>query len=275
MKMAAMKVLRVIVLAYLGMILYLSGCQKSFIYYPNRAAESDLLAMAAYHRVEPWRDAEERIIGWFRKDARATTGANRVVVFHGNAGYAQHRTYFADGFQARPDSFWDVYIFEYPGYGARPGSPSEKSITSAAESAVRLLLDETDAPLYLVGESLGSGAACHLARTFPDRVRGLFLVTPFTSLVDVARHHYPVFPVRLLLRERYDNITALQAYRGRIAVMLAGRDEVDPARFGQALYDAYDGPKQLWVQEDRRHNTLDLLPSAPWWRDVTVFLTKE
>ncbi len=269
------KIVRIFVWVYLGMVMYLAGCQRSFIYYPNRASESDLLATAPYHRVEPWRDAEARIIGWFRKDERVASGAHRVIVFHGNAGHAQHRTYFADGFQAHPDAFWDVYIFEYPGYGARPGSPSEKSIKREAESAARLLLDASDAPLFLAGESLGSGVACHLAGVLGDRVSGLFLVTPFTSLVDVARYHYPVFPVRWLMRDRYDNVTPLSNYRGRVAVLLAGRDEVVPTRFGQALYDVYDGPKQLWVQEDRTHNTLDLLPTAPWWGEVTGFLTKQ
>ena len=58
--------------------------------------------------------------------------------------------------------------------------------------------------------------------------------------------------VRLLLRDRYDNRSALKNYRGPVAVLLAGRDEVIPARFGRELFDSYSGSKRLWIQNGFR-----------------------
>ncbi len=264
-------VLRVILLVYAGMLIMLAGCQRQFIYYPSRASEQGLLDIARGVNMEPWRDPDDRIIGWRTSSDDDETG-NVMVVFHGNAGYALHRTYFSEGFKSisRSDK-WDVYIFEYPGYGARPGRPSEKAIKEAAVSAVHGLTEKGH-DVYLIGESLGGGVACYLAGKKPDDIKGLFLITPFTSLVDVGRHHYPFFPVGLLLRERYDNLDALENYGGPVAFMLAERDEIIPASLGMRLYEEYDGPKKLHVQEGRTHNTLMFPPGAEWWDDISAFL---
>jgi len=105
----------------------------------------------------------------------------------------------------------------------------------------------------------------------PEEIDGLILITPFSSLEDVATHHYPFLPVRLLLREHYDNVAALSAYNGPLAVILAGDDEIIPARYGQKLYQSYSGPKRIWIQHGRGHNTLDYTPQAPWWNEMAAF----
>ncbi len=265
-------VVRTIALVYVGLLVMIAGCQRQFIYYPSRAPERDLLDLARGVNLEPWRDSDEEIVGWRTPAPEGTRVKNAIVVFHGNAGYALHRTYFVHGFESIPDAdSWQVYLFEYPGYGARSGHPSEETIKQAADEAVQQLR-ETDLRVFLLGESLGSGVATYLAGTYPDEIAGLFLITPFTSLVDVGRHHYPIFPVRLLLRERYDNVKALEHYGGPVAFLLAGRDEVIPTPLGLRLHEAYEGPKKLIVQEDRTHNTLMYQPHAAWWREVTEFL---
>ena len=82
----------------------------------------------------------------------------------------------------------------------------------------------------------------------------------------------PFLPVQRILRERYDAAEDLKGYAGPVAVLLAGRDEIIPVKFGQRLFDGYPGPKRLWVQEDRGHNSLDYDPQAGWWREMTGFL---
>ena len=269
-------VLRTTVLVYAGLLLVMLGLQRHFIYFPGRAAEGDLLERASAWGLEPWRDQDGAIIGWRSPAIGGAPARNAVVVFHGNAGHALDRTYFVDGFASLPDAGdWQVHIFEYPGYGARPGRPSEGAIKLAAEQAVAMLQRDGQREgrrLVLIGESLGTGVACHLAARQPDAIAGLLLITPFTSLVDVGRHHYPFLPVRLLLRERYDNVRALQDYRGPVAFLLAGRDEVIPTRLGRRLHDGYTGPRKLIVQPDRTHNTLAYGPDADWWQEVAAFL---
>jgi alpha-beta hydrolase superfamily lysophospholipase len=220
----------------------------------------------------PWRDASGNIIGW--KSARnGPHAANRLVVFHGNAGYTLHRTHYLKGFeQLDHGRLWEVYLFEYPGYGARPGKLGQKPFTEAGLRALEALKAEDSRPIYLAGESLGSGLACKLAQRKPEDVAGLFLVTPYTRMTDVAAHHYGLLPVRLLLLDRWDNVAALHAYRGPLAVLIAGQDEVVTAAQGHQLFDGYAGPKRLWVQPGATHNTVDFHPASPWWREVSDFL---
>lgn len=264
-----------IVLGYVLLVLLLSGCQRKFIYYPATAAEPTLLGMAENYGFEPVR-AAEKIVGWLRSAQTDNDPSEALVmVFHGNAGFALHRSYYADVFDSFSAGSWDTFVLEYPGYGARKGRPSEAALITAAEEAFLLLTAEHDGPVYLLGESLGSGVATALARRHPETVSGLILITPFDSLISVAAHHFPYLPVRWVLRDRFDNQSNLTHYAGPVAILLAEKDAVVPARFGRALYESYtNGPKLLHVQPGRDHNTLDLSPQHPFWADALSLLQK-
>ena len=250
----------------------LTTLQRQMIYFPGKATAGELSREAARVGLQPWLDDDGTVIGW--KSAEGAHARYRMLVFHGNAGYALHRDYFVAGLQAQGDQ-WEVFLFEYPGYGAREGKPSEASLTAAAARALKLLLATDARPLFITGESLGSGIASHLAAAFPDQVAGLLLVTPFSSLADVAAHHFPYLPVRSLLSERYDSKAALSHYTGPVAFLLARRDEVVPVRLGRQLCDNYTGPKWLRIEPEATHNTLPYNPGAPWWREATDFLTSQ
>lgn len=248
-------------------VLMLAALQRQMIYYPMRADAAALAAEATALRMAPWRDAQGRAHGWVREgDA---PDAPRLVVFHGNAGYALHRGYFADGFAG-----WQVFLFEYPGYGARDGEPSAESIKQAAGEALESLLAADKRPLFLLGESLGSGVACETAAAHPHAVAGLVLVTPFTTLEELASHHYPWLPVSLLLTERYDCVGPLRDFRGPIAVVLAGRDEIVPVALGRRLYETYAGPKYLHEDARAGHNSIDYDPRRAWWAEIAAFLLR-
>jgi pimeloyl-ACP methyl ester carboxylesterase len=248
----------------------LTALQRQLIYFPSKAKADVLSELASRMGLQAWRDSEGMAIGW---KTPGNPGARyRMLVFHGNAGYALDRNYFVTGLRELGNQ-WDVFLFEYPGYGAREGTPSEANFKATATQALQVLLAGDSRPVFITGESLGSGVASFLAATFPGQVAGLLLVTPFSSLADVAAHHYPFLPVRTLLSERYDSREALSHYRGPVAFLLAGRDEVVTTESGQQLYDSYSGPKWLQVEARAEHNTLSYYPGALWWGEVSAFLT--
>jgi pimeloyl-ACP methyl ester carboxylesterase len=231
-----------------------------------------MLAEAKGLGCEPWRDPRGAIIGW--KAARlGPPAANRLLLFHGNTGYALHRTPYLDGFQQLDGGrLWEVYLFEYPGFGARPGALGQEPFTKAGLEAIETLRAADARPIYLLGESLGSGLASVLAQREAVQVAGLFLLTPYARMGDVAAHRFGFLPVRLMLRDPWDNVTALRNYHGPAAMLIADEDEVVTAAQGRLLFSGLNGRKRLWTEPGARHNTIDFSANATWWREVSDFL---
>ncbi|MEX2381548.1 MAG: alpha/beta hydrolase [Opitutales bacterium] len=266
--------LGILLLAYAGFVLLVAFFQRSLIYYPSTAEREELEASAQRQGLVPWMSAAGDIMGWNLESTELQRDAeNRLIIFHGNAGFALHREYFIDLFHSLDGgSLWDVYIFEYPGYGPRDGRPSKNAFVEAAHAAYRELLSADDRPVYLLGESIGCGVATAVAAREAETVAGVLMISPFTRLSDVGAGHFPFLPVRLLLRDEYDNTENLRRYGGRAAFVVAGRDEVIPARLGRQLYEEYAGPKKLWIQEEATHNTIRYTPADPMWQEISDFL---
>ena len=195
--------------------------------------------------------------------ARAT-----LVLFHGNAGHAGHRAFYAGlaRFGVR------VILAEYPGYGPRPGTPGEEALVADAAETIALARRDFGVPLLLAGESLGAGVAAAAYARVPHAVSALWLITPWDSLVNVARHHYPWFPGNWMLRDRYDSLTHLADAQIPVAVVVAERDTIIPACFGRHLYEQLRSPKRLWQVPGAGHNDwLDHVDER-WWAEVADYL---
>ncbi len=257
-----------------GAALYAALCaaafaaQRRLLYFPQRQDPDGAARLARALGLAPW-PGDGRPWGW--RGGAADPAAPRALVLHGNAGSALDRVYLRDVLAPAPAA---VVLLEYPGYGPRPGKPTERSIVRAAVDAIDLLRKESRAPLLLVGESLGSAAAALAAAERPGAVDGLLLVTPLSSAVHVARRHYPFLP-GFILRDRWRADLALPRYGGPAAFLVAGRDEVVFPDLGRALFDAYPGAKRLWVEEGAGHNDLAYDPRDGRWRDMVGFLLGE
>jgi len=265
----------VAILVWLGAAAFVALGQQSMIYYPSRDSAENLDREAAGVGLQPWSDEDGRRIGYA---ARAPTGDPRprvsVLVCHGNAGYAVHRAVWLSLIRAAmPDHAVSVYILEYPGYGAREGSPSQKANIAAAEKALASL--PGNAPIVGFGESIGTGVIAALAAKQPSHLTGLVLVTPFDSLAAVAQHHYPLLPVSWLMRDKYPSSKWLQSYHGPVAVIMAGRDRVTPPERARMLHASYHGPKLLLTAPGADHNdVLTDLPQDEWRRAFAFALRK-
>jgi len=143
-------------------------------------------------------------------------------------------------------------VLEYPGYGSREGSPSLESINRAASEAYQLLRARNpNTPVCVLGESLGSGPACALAREkiAPDKI---VLVVPFDTLVNVASRHFPFLPVPLMLRDAWDNVGSLRGYTGQVEIFGARDDAIIPIGHARAL--AGQIPSARFIEITGGHN---------------------
>jgi pimeloyl-ACP methyl ester carboxylesterase len=256
-----------VALIYVGLCVVVFVVQRRLLYFPARATEAEELTRAARAGFTPWRDGAGKLIGWRASPAKGAR--TRVLVFHGNAGSALDREHLAAALVAHG---LEVVLLEYPGFGARPGTPSIDSLSAAAVDALQTLGAEGRGPVWLLGESVGSGVAARaIALLPPHAVQALLLVTPFSRITEVARIHYPLLP-SVILRDRYAPIDDLAAFRGPTVVLVAGRDEVVGAEQGRRLFASLQGPKQLVVQELATHNSVELWPSSPFWEGAVTFL---
>lgn len=220
-----MRKLRYLTLSVLAVLVFglgVAGCRslpRKLLYFPSHDARTNGLM--------EWK-AGGRLFGLARTVPQPK---NVWLLTHGNAGQAADRSYALAAFS--PDD--SVYILEYPGYGLRPGSPSERSFNAAAREAYDLLRAQfPHTPVCAAGESIGTGPASWLG-TLPRPPDKIVLIVPFDVLAAVAKGHYPFLPVGLLLPDTWNNVTALQAYGGPVEIFAAKGDTVIPIRHARAL----------------------------------------
>jgi pimeloyl-ACP methyl ester carboxylesterase len=236
-------VVRMLIIAfglYLIPCLLLTIFQRDLLYHPPLVNPAAYQRMGLQTGMERWQNAGGQNIGW-KKLSSVQPPRGQVMITYGNGGSGVGCYHYVQTMQR---TGMDVYVLEYPDYADRPGSPSQTSFFQAAEEGFSLL--PTNVPTYLVGESLGTGVAAYLAGTHPDRIRGVVLLAPYAKLVDVAQAHFPWFPVRLLLFDRFDSAWYLKNYEGPVVIMTGTADRVVPERFGLCLFVGYDGSKKLW-----------------------------
>lgn len=239
--------------------------QERLLYFPAQATVGQMVAggLRAWPAAQDFRGLVAEPVGRVRGTA---------IVFHGNAGHAGHRAFYAT---ALTRLGLRVILAEYPGYGPRGGAVGERHLVDDAEQTIALAHRLHGPPLLLVGESLGAGVAAAAGARQRDKTAGLLLITPWDRLEHVAAHHYPWLPVRWLLRDRYDSAAHLASYGRPILVAVAERDRIVPARFGAALYDALGHPKRLAVVAAAGHNDWAEQLDDRWWREATSFLLGE
>jgi hypothetical protein len=231
--------------------------QRRLIYFPDRQlptpAEAGLTAVEAVDI--PLEDGGI-LNGWFLPGPRHPVPFT-VVVFNGNAGNRAYRAPLAASLRRRGLS---VLLFDYRGYGDSSGRPTQQGLEADAR-AVRAYVTRradvrADRVVYF-GESLGSAVAAILAAQHPPAA--LVLRSPFTSLADVGRIHYPILPVRWLLADRFASIDVIADVRSPVLVIAGDRDSIVPRELSQQVFDRAREPKELLIVPGADHNDLELL----------------
>jgi uncharacterized protein len=201
----------------------------------------------------------------------ARPGGPAVLVCNGNGGDRSMRAALA---AALSRLGLGVLLFDYRGYGGNPGSPSEDGLAADVRAAAAYLAArpevDPDRVVYL-GESLGAALALRLATERPPAA--LVLRSPFVSLAEVGREHYPVLPVSLLLRDRYDSARLAGRLAAPLLVVAGGRDRIVPASHSRRLFDAAPEPKRLVVLDGADHNDDELLAGPRLLAELRAFLS--
>jgi uncharacterized protein len=256
---AVLLLVGVVVLAALVVVL-LWAFQRRLVYLPDRQAvrpAAQVLPGASDVVLET--DDGLELGAWFLP--APAPGAPAVLVASGNGGSREVRAPLA---RALAEKGLSVLLFDYRGYGGNPGSPSERGLAQDVRAARRFLREVAGVPddrLLYFGESLGAGVVTELATEHPPAA--LVLRSPFEDLASVGSVHYPLLPVRALLRDRYPVVEHVAEVAAPTTVVYGTADTIVPPEQSRTVAAAAAELSRVVAVPGADHNDLVLLAGDP------------
>ena len=234
-----MLILTLLLLLYLLAGLWLYFNQRKLLYFPTDPVETPYESMTIQNQGEQIHITITH------------PGQPHALLYFGGNNEAAAAD--AEAF-AKALPHYSTYLVDYRGYGHSSGTPTEAGIFSDA-----LALYDAIAPKHhdvsLFGRSLGTGVACFVAAE--REVKKLALITPYDSIVRVAADRYPIFPLSLLVKDKYDSLSRVPRIHAQTLVLIAQHDTVVPKKHAYRLAEAFP-PQQIEVYEieGSRHNDI-------------------
>jgi len=256
-------IVKIVLGVAIGVPLFLWFFQERLLFFP-RPLDSRPTSRPQVEEVTVAAADGAKLRGWLVKGKGVP--APLVIYFGGNAEEVSWLVDLADQFAG-----WSLLLVNYRGYGESEGKPGEKELLEDAlvihDYAERR--PEVDSGrIVAMGRSLGSGVAVHLAAHRP--LRGVILVSPYDSIVEVARRHYPFLPVSLMLRHRFDSLARVPQIEAPLLCLVATEDRVIPGAHSRALFEAWRGAK-TWHEVPRSDHD-SIAGEAGYWRSIADFL---
>lgn len=267
--------LGVLLVAYIGVCLYLRLHQNRLIFFPTAALTATPASLGL-----PYRDvwiavrsgtAREQIHGWW---IPASAAKGTILHLHGNgynisANLAQARCFHQLGYT--------VLMIDYRGYGQSRGAfPTEQSVYVDAQAAWDYLTHErgiSPHQIAIFGHSLGGAIALHLALEQPNAA-ALIVQSSFTSVREMLDYsgQFWMFPVDWLLHQRFDSLAKVAALRVPVLYVHGTVDTVTSPQMSQALYEATQAPRQLLLIPAANHNDVQDVGGQTYLRAIEDFL---
>jgi pimeloyl-ACP methyl ester carboxylesterase len=233
------------VVAYAGACWHLWQQQRDIIFVPSRDLRQTP-ADAGLDYEDVWlvsRGGADKLHGWWLPSSGPS--APTMLYLHGNdlnigGNVERIARLYRMGF--------NVFAVDYRGYGKSDGGmPSEASVYEDAESAWTYVVQERRADprrTVIYGHSLGGAVAIDLALRHPE-ARALIAESTFTSMSDMARLAYWMFPVDWLLEQRFDALSKVRRLQVPVLLIHGTADNEVPYAMSQRLFDAAPEPKRL------------------------------
>jgi uncharacterized protein len=194
----------------------------------------------------------------------------RILYFHGNGGNLSVWAPILAGIHRRG---YEIHAFDYRGYGASTGRPTEQGLYRDAEAAVEWPWPARGAPVPLVywGRSLGTAIAAYAAtRRQPD---GVILESGFVDARSLLRASPPMAFLSLFSSYRFATAGWLDQVRSPALVLHGDEDRVIPFAAGRALFERIGGPKQFVTIRGGDHNDVAPPDLNAYWAAIDAFIS--
>ncbi|MDJ0832938.1 MAG: alpha/beta fold hydrolase [Gammaproteobacteria bacterium] len=229
---------------YCFLAAYLYLMQRDMMYFPTRE-NTRIDAQNIWLEVN-----QQRLKVWHLNEASPA-----ILFFGGNAeavdyNIPEFKRLFAD---------YSVYLVNYRGYGGSTGKPTEQGLRQDALAVYDAIRDQHSS-ISVFGRSLGTAMALYVAANRPTE--RIALVSPFDSLKNVAQSHYPLFPVKWLMKDQYDNMGLAGRISNPTLVISAEHDNVIPPKHTNNILKALVNARlETHVLENSGHNDLSIDPA--------------
>lgn len=249
-----------VTLAIMMPILYLSACallfvaQRSFIYFPTSASRHENAPTVLI-------ESEGETLRILTRPADSTEA---LIVFGGNGDDVFN--YLGSFAAAVPKH--NLFLVNYRGYGGSTGTPSETALFTDAVS----VYDHVRAKfpnVSVVGRSLGSGVAVYLSSV--RQVDKLILITPYDSIENVAKKHFPIFPISLLLKDKFDSASRVKEVTAKTLILIAENDRTIPRENTDALVQRFP-LEQVVVKTLAETTHASITSGTEYLKSVSEFL---
>jgi len=227
------------VLTYLGFGVVLYIFQDSMLYYPTAAVD------------RPYQERVFRHDGEFIHVIVVNQEAKKALIyFGGNAEAVANSALLYQQLAAD----YAVYLVEYRGYGKSSGTPSEAALFSDA----RYIYDQittAHTSISTMGRSLGSGVAAYLASV--RKIDKLALITPYDSILNIARSRYPLYPISLMLKDDFDTLSLIPQLHAPTLIIMAENDRIIPREHSLRVVQAFPKEQvQVKLITNANHNNI-------------------
>jgi len=249
--------------------------QETELIFRTAAARADTRPSFEVEQVDIPRSDGARQFAWRidrdRRNASTAGDETWVLYLHGNASTVASRMNVKHYTRLRELGL-NVFAPEYRGYNGLDGVPSEAGVGADARAAYDYLRSEIGVPaerLVIFGWSLGAAVAVGLASTVDTRA--VVLEGAPASIVDIGQQRYPLFPIRLIIRNPFNAIEKIAGVRAPLLFLHSPEDDVVPVTEGRRLFDAAPSPK-TFVEVKGGHIEASEIDRDVFYAAVRTFL---
>jgi len=243
-----LQIILIIFFIYFLVLVFLYFYQRNLLYHPNENNYSEDKISVDIENVRIKTSDNIELLGWYHE--KNLKDFKTLIFFHGNAGSLENRIHKLNHFR---DMNINFLIIAWRGFSGNNGNPSEQGLYEDGKSAIDWLIKKgvSEKNLILYGESLGTGVATHLAQN--KNFAGVILETPFTSMIDAAKKFYPYIPVKLLLKDKFENYKKIKNINLPILIMHGEIDQLVPFSMGKKIYEIANEPKYSYFTKYDNH----------------------
>ena len=237
-----------VLLVYLSVTFGLYIYQRSLLYHPIENNYYGDKMTVEVKKVKISTEDNIELLAWYHK--KDIKRFKTILYLHGNAGSLENRIHKINHFNNMDINF---LLLAWRGFSNNQGTPTEQGLYIDARSAVKWLINEgvNEENIIIYGESLGTGVATEIAQN--KKFAGVILESPFTSMIAAAKSKYPIFPIKLLLKDKYESDKKIKNIKSPILIMHGEVDTIVPFWMGKEMYELANEPKYSYFPKYDDH----------------------